>query len=293
MLLKQAIEEWSALRFMVDDLELFAGNSRKELLHTSFMTDNETLDNLYDQILFWQSRLNDEKSDAQCRKLLDLFSQVVDLEGTIAHLAQKMLLDDVELFELKQIALLSIQINEQLVQLSASKLPNLDGVVALLDPESQKLATFYIYDCYDEELSVLRKTLRARKDDVDVDLLVRTQEIENRIRRELSEQLQPYAGDLLTVLKLVGTIDVLIGKARQSIKWQCVRPRIVESIQSYKALYNPQLKHQLELQSKEIQSIDVELNHSPMLLTGINMGGKTLVLQIGRAACRERVLRLV
>ena len=35
----------------------------------------------------------------------------------------------------------------------------------------------------------------------------------------------------------------------------------------------------MELQSKEIQSIDVELNHSPMLLTGINMGGKTLVLR--------------
>ena len=142
MLLKQAIEKWSAFRFMIEQLELHAGNSRKELYGQAFSCDTAELTQAYEAIAYWQGLLNDSENATNCKMLSSLLSSIMDIGGTVKHLSQKMLLDDVELFEIKQFGLITLHINSILEKIGYAMLPNLSGAVALLDPENQRLSTF-------------------------------------------------------------------------------------------------------------------------------------------------------
>ena len=188
MLLKKAIEEWSAFRFMIDEMELFAGNSRKELYKTTFSKNSIELEKCYDSIAYWLEQLNDSSKTESIEALTLLFNEVMDIEGSINHLKQRMLLDDIELFEIKQFGLLSLKINTILKRLGYELLPDLKESIDLLDPENQRLASFYIYDCYDKKLADIRKVLRSQKEEQEIELILQAQEIENKIRKEVHSE---------------------------------------------------------------------------------------------------------
>ncbi len=81
-----------------------------------------------------------------------------DIRTTIKNLGQQAVLDDIELFEVKHLAILAVDVAERMKAHGLDKaitVPNLNEVITILDPDGLKMATFYVYDSYCQELLLL------------------------------------------------------------------------------------------------------------------------------------------
>ena len=120
-------------------------------------------------------------------------------------------------------------------------------------------------------------TLKNQKDQ----LLLSEEEEEFEIRARLSEALNNHLDLLLTNTQNIGQIDLLIAKAQFSTAFGCVRPTIHEE-QSVEIEEGRHLKvaYSLERSGKKFSPINVSLKKSVTLITGANMGGKTVSLKL-------------
>ena len=138
-------------------------------------------------------------------------------------------------------------------------------------------------DAYSEELTTLRKQIKARKqagaDESQVqELYFRSVEIEDRIRERLSVELRKYHEALQQALDRMGWLDVVIAKAMQARDWGLTRPAITQDTTSFRGLFNPELRISLEAAGKRFQPVNIRLTTGPTVITGANMSGKTVLL---------------
>ena len=206
-----------------------------------------------------------------------------DIRSTIERTGGNCVFDDIELFELKFFALLAEELRPLASQGHLAELPELNGVVDLLDPEGNRLPHFFVYDAYSEELATLRKQIKARKqagaDESQVqELYFRSVEIEDRIRERLSVELRKYHEALQQALDRMGWLDVVIAKAMQARDWGLTRPAITQDTTSFRGLFNPELRISLEAAGKRFQPVNIRLTTGPTVITGANMSGKTVLL---------------
>jgi len=282
--LRNNLEKVHGLRFNVEHLDLHSGLAKRLLLSLPWITDKATLNqeisNTTEVLNCVKNRNFSGSISGVCIKL----DQLHDIQGTLKRIASSETLDDVELFEVKRLAMLcqEISILMEPLALPFFKLPSLQEVIDLLDPEKQRVPHFYIYSSYSGELSSLRekaKQLLASQPDEAEKVRLMAVEIEDEIRQKLSLQLNPYALLLETSLHSVAYLDLVIAKAKQAISLNLVKPVISEENTSYTGLFNPQIKEVLASQNKLFQPIDIELFKAPCLITGVNMGGKTVLLK--------------
>ena len=191
-------------------------------------------------------------------------------------------MDDIELFEVKHLAMLAgeTQVVMNNLQLGESIfIPNLEEVVSILDPDGMKIASFYIYDSYSPRLMELRRMMKA-KDDFDEVLFSEATSIEDEIRAKLSMQISKYADELEAAQKALGFIDLNLAKAYQMIKYNLCFPTISDNGETeYEGLFNPEVKEALENRNRAFQPVQIAFWNKPTLITGANMGGKTVVLK--------------
>ena len=85
-----------------------------------------------------------------------------DIHTTIKRLGAGVVLDDIELFEIKYLAMISQDVRKLLLEqrITAVNLPDLKKVVEILDPDSLNIPSFYVYDSYSEQLAYIRKEMR-------------------------------------------------------------------------------------------------------------------------------------
>ncbi len=283
MLLRNAIDKCRNLGYMINDLNLQSGLARRVLLDSKFITRSAELQQVLDEV----EQIHDVYKKTENFELFDniktKLSQVRDVKGTIVNLHQNATLDDIELFEIKHLCLTVEAIGSLLNKgkIDTIKFPDLNNAIAILDPENTRIPHFYIYDAYSNELALLRKKIKEEKakgKQTD-ELYQQSVEIEDKIRAELSDKLRPYAKDIATTLSNLAKLDILIAKAVQISTENLVKPLIVEDKISYKELFNPPVKHALKNEGKYYQPVDIEIEHSPCLITGANMSGKTVLLK--------------
>ena len=104
-------------------------------------------------------------------------------------------------------------------------------------------------------------------------------DIEQEIRSSLSQQLKPHSNDLLTALNNIAYIDLLIAKAAMANSFGLCRPEVSENKTEYIGIFNPEVKAKLQERGSKYQETDIDFGRFPTLITGINMGGKTLMLK--------------
>jgi DNA mismatch repair ATPase MutS len=104
-------------------------------------------------------------------------------------------------------------------------------------------------------------------------------EIEDEIRQQLSLQLFNYFSKLEQAHENLAKLDISFAKALQAIKMGLVRPEVASTTTSYTHIFNPWVKDILALKQKEFQPVDITLDSEPCLITGANMGGKTVLLK--------------
>jgi len=284
MTFKSALEIDCGIRYMYDTLELMSPCGRKMLLEGEMMVSKRELD-------FYYRRLN-EIYDKDCSKIAVKLMCLKDIHTTLSRLDDGAVLDDIELFEIKYLSIVSGEVLELLKQqnILAVGLPVLVRVVEILDPDKLNIPSFYVYDSYSEELKQVRKQMRVIQGNGEelpdekraelAMLLQKNADLELEIRGELSGRLREFAGDLKLALRNLSFLDILVAKAAQMRKIGLCFPVVVEDGETfYNGMFNPAVKEVLAGQGKEYMPVDISFEREPVTIIGANMGGKSVVLK--------------
>lgn len=291
------INKVPGLRFMADALEIQSTPGRHRLLKLKLMNSAEEIAYHLDKVQLYKALIESQGNAAYSGRNTfeelkhELFA-THDISGTISTIGTQIVLDDIGLFEIKKFAL-NIEKIREILLLSVSAVPDIQkeveqfsgvtGIIDLLDPERQRIPHFYIYDAYDENLVLMRRKFRA----MDIDgteskeaesLRLQCEEIEDTVRKRLTDNLSQYKKALQHNLEVVADIDVWLAKADLAIKMGLIRPEPSESTR-FTGLFNPSIAQSLKLRNKSWQPIDIDVFEGPTLITGANMGGKTVLLK--------------
>lgn len=287
MFLRNAIEEVNGLRFMIDKLEIQSGLAKRILYALPYHHSPEEIKRELDNVETMRLVLQDNRRKDLVTKINVKLMQVKDIRGTATRVEESHILDDIELFELKNFSLLAGELRSLLeqAQITIIHIPDLEPVVNILDPERMRIPHFYVYDAYSQELAKLRaeiKNLKASAQSTDAEvekLYFRSLLLEDDIRETISGQIYDYQNEISSALVNVAMLDILIAKARQSIDMHLCKPVISATTTRYTAIFNPQVKDVLEKERKRFQAIDINIEKNACLITGANMSGKSVILK--------------
>ncbi len=266
---------------MLDQLELQSGFARRWLLNSPMMTSSEDIAASYAVLQRFADFVN-WVEPLFINTLNHKLCGLKDIRTTIKNLYNHAVLDDIELFEVKHLALLASDVNKLLDEHDMADvvvIPSLDKVIAILDPDGLKIATFYIYDSYCAQLKDLRSQMRQHPEQQE-DLLIQASELEDDVRQDLSRQLHPFAAAIEQAQLALAQIDVDLAKAIQMKQMGLAFPMLSDDGSTrYQAMFHPQVKAALADRGREFQPVDISYGEQPTLITGANMGGKTVVLK--------------
>lgn len=227
------------------------------------------------------------------------FCKVKNIKNTIIRLENKNVLDELELFEIKNFAINVNKIMKYYLQLNINvdyiNFKSLDKIVKLLDPDDLKLTTFQIYGAYSKRLLRIRQNkLNVEKEifsstDIEIieklkkkrlEIVIQEDQEVLKIRKALTEELYNYLIDIKENIKNIGKLDLLIAKADLAIKYNAIKPSINEENKIYfKDLINPNLQKLLDSQGKQYIPISIEIDKKITIISGANMGGKSVSMK--------------
>ena len=284
---KELIKRDPGFQYVVDHIEPMSSAGRRVLLDAPFLTSAEALEAEWERLQLATHVVMDHPTPPHAyTDLRHCFMQLHDLQGTLDSLANHVVLNEVELFEIKNLAHLAGKSAAALSQLqlsSALPLPPLDNVFSMLDPDRTGVVNFYIYDSYDERLAPLRSQLRALQEhDGDPkqisDLLSEQADIQQQVCTRLSAMLQPLAPSLKVTLEQLAYADMLFARAELVKQWQLSRP-LIGNRMAFTQLVNPRLRDRNLALGLRYQPVDIALSQGVTLITGANMAGKTVLLK--------------
>ncbi|MBF4695502.1 lysine 5,6-aminomutase reactivase ATPase KamC [Fusibacter ferrireducens] len=112
-------------------------------------------------------------------------------------------------------------------------------------------------------------------------LTIKEEEEEYLIRTELSSALKAHLECLVENANRIGRLDYLLARATFSKAFDCTRPKLnCEGKVSIKSGRHLKVANRLALEKKRYTPIDVKINEKVTLITGANMGGKTVSLKM-------------
>ncbi|KYH34615.1 DNA mismatch repair protein MutS [Clostridium tepidiprofundi DSM 19306] len=233
------------------------------------------------------------------KELERILMKFKDISNSIKRCKKHEILDEVELFEIKNFALrveeLLNVMNDIDLDIEEIKLYDLNEIVSLLDPEGKRISIFYIYDNYSDRL----KNIRQQKKEIENKIFKETDEHtierlkeerlnyvtleeqeEIEIKKQLSISILESIDKIENDTKIIGRIDILNAKANLAIKYNAKKPKIVDNM--YIKLvdaFNPEVVEILNKKKKKFTPVGIELRNGTTIITGANMGGKTVTLK--------------
>ncbi|WP_240739622.1 hypothetical protein [Marinitoga lauensis] len=150
------------INYLLNKLEIITPLGQKLVKNLTFFTEKsqiskelnkieETIEKIYTQ----------EKEIKEIKRNL---MYIKDITNTVERLKGEYTLDDIELYEIKYFSLYYEEIRKTM-HFSYLKQPSLEKVIEILDPDNNRLPTFYIYDSYSEELANIRKEKKTATDE--------------------------------------------------------------------------------------------------------------------------------
>ena len=265
MLFKNAFEQQPSLRFVYEKLQFYSALGRQYLLNQPFITDSDALSTEYARLAAVMELWQDTSRRTVFSHLSQQIHQLNNISPTLTSLENGAVLDDIQLFEIKKTAILTNVIAQD--------------VITILDPEHTFIPHFYVYSAYDEELACLREKMKTGNNAQEIETCrFQAQQIEDRLRAELSDKLRPYQESLSRNLRNTAYLDMLIAKVKLAIEWNACRPEISDSHQIVD-LVNPEIASVLEQKGRKFQPVSIAFGRETVLVTGANMAGKSVLLQ--------------
>lgn len=132
----------------------------------------------------------------------------------------------------------------------------------------------YIFDItYNQEIQLLENKLKQ--------LEFKEEEIKNRVLIELSRQTEKFSDILIENQQSLGELDWMLAKVEHACKFQCQPAlRVDTNLIQIKGGRHLLVEAEVEERGSVYTPIDVELNQGVTVITGSNMGGKTLTLRM-------------
>ncbi|SCY99898.1 lysine 5,6-aminomutase reactivase ATPase KamC [Alkaliphilus peptidifermentans] len=107
------------------------------------------------------------------------------------------------------------------------------------------------------------------------------EDLEFQVREELTEEIKKYIKDIIDNTRAIGQLDLLIGKYIFNMKINGVKPRLVKGhFIEIKEGRHVIVEDLLRGKGSEYTPIDIKLSQGVTLITGANMGGKTVTLKL-------------
>ncbi len=233
------------------------------------------------------------------RNIEGVIHRLKNIKNVLNNCLKGNILDDVDFFELKVQGMLMQNLNEYLKEfpkeLEIFRLNEIKELVEALDPDGERVPTFYIYDSYSEKLKEIRdrkksieRKIFASKDLEEVgrlkeerlNILVEEEQEELEIRKVLSQEVLKFGELYLDNIDKIGNLDFLMAKVKFAQQYGGKRAKISTDMKIIaKGLINIEVKEMLESKGKEFTPIDIELNSGVTVITGANMGGKSVALK--------------
>lgn len=231
-------------------------------------------------------------------KLMHTFMCIKNVRK-IAEKCTESTLNAIELFEIKRFLLESDRMLPLFEEVNAAV--NFDGIslidtaeaLELLDPDKNRVASFYISDMYSQELRAIRKEKRAleeairraegaKKEELQakrVLVAVEEEHEERKVRIMLSEKLRPHIPAFLHNMDAIAQIDLSVQKAALARRYGAVLPRITEDQVDFADMINPQISDSLKKRGNVFTPISLTLEKGSTVITGANMGGKSVAMK--------------
>ena len=233
----------------------------------------------------------------------DVLAQFKNITGCVDACEHRGL-GHVELFDIKQFLLnferfLAIYDKIEKIFHDIDFAP-MTAALDILDPHSKRVAPFAIEDGASATLANLRAEKAAIEAKLQRDktpcLLEKRAQIaaaedaeEIRIMRGLTRQLSTFAPIFRANMDAIGRLDLCMAKAALAADYDAVRPKISTSRFTLKNMANPMIAADLAARDTNLTKTDIALNPGTTIITGANMGGKSVALKtaaLNAALCR-------
>ena len=283
MTIQDKIKEVPGLAYVVECMELMSSAGRRRMLEQPLLISVEELEREQTTVATLRNCLETTTYAQPLTVLRHQLMQLHDLRTTLNSLRSHFILDEVELFEIKNLAFLCRHSRKALADMQIDNLfdlPDVTDVFQLLDPDNTGIPNFYIYDSYDSRLAPLRQQMKQADDQRMGELLTEQNDIQQQVITRLCDQLHPSADRLTKVLEQMAYIDFALARATLAQQWELHKPdKAADSHPLLLGLVNPRLKQHNESVGLRYQPIDIELASGVTLVTGANMAGKTVLLK--------------
>ena len=224
--------------------------------------------------------------------------QLRDIRGTVGMLGQRPL-DQVELFELKRYLLLLQGLAADFDSLQAEAhwegivLHHVPEALAILDPEGDGNPAFSLRSSWSADLAAIRaekaeieKRIAQAKCETREALLTertgivaREAAAEQSLCAALSQKLLPYKQDMTDSLDALSRLDLLLAKAALVRELGGVLPTLTDRELSFVGMVHPAIADRLKGQGAAFTPLSLSLSPGAAVLTGANMGGKSVCLK--------------
>jgi len=229
--------------------------------------------------------------------LTNILTRFKEIRGIIRQInAQVEPLDEVELFQLKNFAIdcqhLWQAVEEFQLTLLDHQLYSLHDTVTLLNPDDQITRTFAIDSRYATALEQIRvaKTeiehqINAQPEpdkqllNLHTQLTEQERKAEYQVCQNLTDRLRISVPEVANNITYIAELDFLIAKATLADAFGAVAPQFLDTdtIKIQEAV-NPWVNDILNKDGKSFTPLSLSLNQGANVLTGANMGGKTVAL---------------
>ena len=241
---------------------------------------------------------NRDRCASAIDKLMHTFMCIKNIRK-IAEKCCESTLNAIELFEVKRFLLESERMLPLFAEVNAAvcfdgiTLKDTTEALELLDPEKNRVASFYISDMYSQELRAIRKEKRALEEAIRraegeekeelqakrVLVAVEEEHEERKVRIMLSEQLRPFIPAMLHNMDAIAQIDLSVQKAALARRYGAVLPVITENQVDFTEMTNPQIADSLKKRGNSFTPISLALCEGATVITGANMGGKSVAMK--------------
>ncbi|MBP7213230.1 MAG: hypothetical protein KBA03_03255 [Anaerolineaceae bacterium] len=220
-----------------------------------------------------------------------------ELRGTFNSLEHGSLLDETEFFEIKSALTIFKRIGKlsPILEAAGVHFEDTSEAAQLLEPKGRSTPSFHIYSDYSPALAEIRERKKAleheisqtrgpeRKALITKRAVITAEEFkeEEQIRRMLGSKLLNWLPEMQHNAEACGLLDFRLAKADLAMRWNASLPTLVDDDQPtiIENTRLPQLAENLELQGLEFTPISIELRDGTTVLSGANMGGKSVALK--------------
>lgn len=234
---------------------------------------------------------------AEYEHLFMIFEEVRDIRNLILSLAQGSVLSELDLYEIKFLLARfdDIQREKQAIMGEEYNLAPLYELRRILDPQGTGLNTFYVYDDYDEKL----KDIRLKKREIEMKVrravtledkeallkerravVLLEENAEHLVRVELSKKIRPFGDRILKNMDTLGRMDYLLAKAKLAGEHMTCLPLVGDDRPiSMENGSHPYFESLMSAADRTFSRISLSLEKGSTLLSGANMGGKSITLK--------------